>query len=223
MRVHTDWLLTPERAAIHLPTATAVVADLHLGYDRARRRRGEAVPDVDLEDALAPLHALILQHEVRQLAVAGDLFEEGPSPELVHELLAWLAASKLRLLGIAPGNHDRELAMGHAALPIFPDGISLDSWRIVHGHSRVGRGCVVQGHWHPCLRWSEQVVAPCYLVGPRRLILPAFSADAAGVNVLAESRWSPYRCCVIAGRDVLDFGPLRDLPRRTRKRQRRRS
>src|SRR5438270_5847367 len=36
MIVHEDWLLTPVRAAVHLPTATAVVADLHLGYELAR-------------------------------------------------------------------------------------------------------------------------------------------------------------------------------------------
>src|SRR5262249_34562148 len=42
MRIHRDWLLTPERAAVHLPTATAIVADLHLGYNHARRRTGEA-------------------------------------------------------------------------------------------------------------------------------------------------------------------------------------
>src|SRR5436309_2915696 len=30
MRVNKDWLLTPQRAALHLPTATAVIADLHL-------------------------------------------------------------------------------------------------------------------------------------------------------------------------------------------------
>ena len=37
MRVFTDWELTPDRAAVHLPTRTAVVADLHLGYAEARQ------------------------------------------------------------------------------------------------------------------------------------------------------------------------------------------
>ena len=44
MLVHDEWLLTAQRAAVHLPTATAVIADLHLGYDQVRRRGGEAVP-----------------------------------------------------------------------------------------------------------------------------------------------------------------------------------
>src|SRR5438067_991701 len=35
-----DWLLTPQRVAVHRPSGSAVVADLHLGYGQARRRGG---------------------------------------------------------------------------------------------------------------------------------------------------------------------------------------
>jgi hypothetical protein len=31
MLVHAEWLLTAQRVAVHLPTQTAVAADLHLG------------------------------------------------------------------------------------------------------------------------------------------------------------------------------------------------
>jgi hypothetical protein len=48
-------------------------------------------------------------------------------------------------------------------------------------------------------------------VGRGHLILPAFSPDAAGANVLNGSDRSAYRCCAIAGTDVLDFGKLVDL------------
>src|SRR5262249_24855004 len=43
MRTEDDWLLTAARTAIHRPTATAILSDLHLGYAEARRRNGEAV------------------------------------------------------------------------------------------------------------------------------------------------------------------------------------
>ncbi len=48
MHVEEDWLLTPCRMAIHLPTATGLLADLHLGYERARCRSGEAIPETKL-------------------------------------------------------------------------------------------------------------------------------------------------------------------------------
>ena len=38
-----DWQLTPEGAAIHPGEQTAVVADLHLGYEWARGAAGDCV------------------------------------------------------------------------------------------------------------------------------------------------------------------------------------
>jgi hypothetical protein len=52
------------------------------------------------------------------------------------------------------------------------------------------------------------VGGPCYLVAASRLVLPACSADAAGVNVIGARAWRDFRCCVIAEDQVLDFGPL---------------
>src|SRR5438552_3518264 len=103
MRVHGDWLLTPQRAAVHLPTATAVVADLHLGYDQARRRGGEAVPEFGVTEALAPLRALAGRHRVRGLVIAGDLFEAGWRDDLVSQLVDWLGKAGLELTGFVPG------------------------------------------------------------------------------------------------------------------------
>jgi putative SbcD/Mre11-related phosphoesterase len=213
MQVHGDWLLTPERAALHLPTATAVVADLHLGYDQVRRRGGEAVPAVGLEEALAGLGAVLFRHDVRRLVIAGDLFEDGRCAGQAAELLRWLEAAGVELTGVVPGNHDRGLSKSAAVLPVVAEGVLLGGWRVVHGDGRLPRGRLVHGHVHPVLRWGPHVVAPCYLVGERRIVLPAFSADAAGVGVLDDPRWRRFRCCAIADTDVLDFGPLGDLAR----------
>jgi metallophosphoesterase superfamily enzyme len=55
------------------------------------------------------------------------------------------------------------------------------------------------------------VAAPCYLQRRDRLVLPAFSRDAAGVNVLSDARWQEYRCWIIAGDRVLDFGEVAEV------------
>src|SRR4051794_9089878 len=103
-RVHDDWLLTPQGVAVHAPTATAVLADLHLGYNEARRRRGEAVPLVALEELLAPLAAVFWQCDVARLVIAGDLLEDAAGAGRVGELLRWLEGVGVALAGVVPGN-----------------------------------------------------------------------------------------------------------------------
>jgi uncharacterized protein len=210
-----DFLLTPQRIAIHLATATAVVADLHLGYREARHRSGDAVPGVDLDNVLDPLRQALEDTGVKRLVVAGDLFETAPSVELLTRWQDWLDRHGIELVAFVPGNHDRGLAI-EGTLPLAWEGVAVGSWQVVHGDRRLPDQPLVQGHEHPCLRWPS-LTAPCFLVGPKRLILPAYSVDAAGVNVLGDSRWAGSRCGVIAGDRVLDFGAVDTLPHRLRR------
>jgi putative SbcD/Mre11-related phosphoesterase len=216
MLVHAEWLLTAERVAIHLPTRTGVAADLHLGYDQARQRRGDAVPITGLDDLLRALASLTAAHGLRRLVIAGDLFEDAAGRALVPDLLRWLAGHDLELAGVVPGNHDRGLARTDAGLPVCPDGVRLGDWLMVHGDGALPPGRLVLGHFHPCLRWGGRLAAPCYLIGDGQLVLPAFSPDAAGVDVLGGRRWRDHRCAVIAGADVLDFGEVGGLADRFR-------
>ena len=213
MRALDDWLLTPARAAIHTPTMTAVVADLHLGYDRVRRRGGDAVPVRRVADELAALRLELSRQGVSRLVIAGDLFEDGryQRDEVLRELIAWLEASGVELIAVVPGNHDRLGAVVEVdgwTMPLFPEGFDLGGWHVVHGDGVLPAGRVVQGHEHPWLRWRRGVEGPCYMVGANRLVLPAMSADAAGGNVLGDARWRGYRACAIAGTRVLDFGEV---------------
>jgi metallophosphoesterase superfamily enzyme len=209
MIVLHDWLLTPERVAVHQPSRTAVVADLHLGYDRARRRGGDAVPGVPVAAQMAGVLAALRRHAVPRLAVAGDLLEDDRCRDVLDEFRAWLAGSGITLAGVVPGNHDGcALRANTEDLPVFPEGLALGGWRVVHGDGVVPEGRVVQGHEHPRAEWRAGVGGPCYLVGAARLVLPACSPDAAGVNVIGARRWRAFRCYVIAGDQILDFGPL---------------
>jgi putative SbcD/Mre11-related phosphoesterase len=216
MSAPNDWLLTPERVAIHQPSGCAVVADLHLGYGQARRRGGEAVPAPQLRTYLAPLASAMARNGARRLVIAGDLFEDGRCEReaLVAELQEWVASAGVELLAVVKGNHDRGL--GQSALPMT-DKAMLGDWHIVHGDGERPAGAVVQGHEHPWVRWTARLSAPCYLCRAGHLVLPAFSPDAAGVNVLRAPRWGAYRCWVIVGAQVLDFGAVAALGRAGRK------
>jgi uncharacterized protein len=204
--VAEDWLLTPFRLAVHQPTRTAVIADLHLGYSQARRRSGDAVPEVSIEAQLAPLRQACAAIEIREVIVAGDLCESRLDADLVARFRKVLDDCRLKLASIVPGNHDRGWRDFADELPLMPDGIDLGGWRIVHGDDSLPAGRVVLGHHHPGWRMANRTL-PCYVVSPHRLVLPAFSADAAGGDV--RSRWPGYRAIVVDGDRLVDRGVLR--------------
>jgi putative SbcD/Mre11-related phosphoesterase len=207
-----DWLLTPARAAIHRPSDTAVVADLHLGYAEARRRGGEAVPLPSLEDTLSPLAGVLAECEVRSLVVAGDLFEAGPDPDVVERFLAWLDQHAIHRLTIVPGNHDCGLKNVPPRLQPAQGPVLVGDWLVVHGDDTLPDGAVVHGHLHPGIRITRGVpLLPCFLMTAGHLILPACSPEAAGVDVSRQTSWQGYRCVAVVGSALLDVGEFDSL------------
>ncbi|MDR3621170.1 MAG: metallophosphoesterase [Paludisphaera borealis] len=226
---HEGWLLTPEAAAIRPEEATAVVADVHLGYEWARGNAGDCVPAHSLAETLDRLGRLLARAEFRKLIVAGDLVESARpcarTADDVFRLNDWLRERGVELV-VVPGNHDRSLFWMCARRPksaapgpiVAPPELTVAGWTICHGH-RPSRGDrVVMGHHHPALV-VERFAAPCFLVGPRLMILPAFSPNAAGLNVATAKgakEWADHdlRCVAGAGVELLDFGPLSTLAAR---------
>ena len=102
MRILGDWLLLPKRFALHEPSGTAVLADLHLGYSAARQRLGDAIPLRGVEEELAPLIAAAAVHPIHALVVAGDLFERGFDAAIFQEWLDVLDRLKIRFLDWSP-------------------------------------------------------------------------------------------------------------------------
>src|SRR5262249_46546825 len=141
-------------------------------------------------------------------------FEDGVSAAAAIELLDWAARTGIELVAVVPGNHDRAAGGDWAGLPLCPDGVSLGDWRVLHGDAVPPPGRVVQGHLHPCLRRGP-LSAPCFLVAAEHIVLPAFSPDARGVNVLRQPAWRDFRCYATAGGEVVDFGKVGDLQGRT--------
>jgi uncharacterized protein len=223
-----DWLLTPEGAAIHSGERVAVVADLHLGYEWARGAAGDSVIAHSLDETLSRLALVLERAPVAHLVVAGDLVESPrPCPRTgadVRRLSAWLAGRGVSLLALE-GNHDRSLAR-----PLFeqsrpahsmPMTCTIAGWTIGHGHRPMRGARTMSGHHHPVLR-VEKTSAPCFLVGPGRIFLPALSANAAGCDVAraplpAEWRGRSLCCIVSTGSELLDFGTLVELRRRLRR------
>jgi metallophosphoesterase superfamily enzyme len=201
-----EWIFTPQRVAVHRPTRTGIVADLHLGYDLALLHGGDAIPVDTHKDRLAPLRDVVLAHAVRHLVIAGDFVESRHAREAVPPFLDAIRAAGIESVGLVPGNHDHGLSVD--GLPVFADGIQVGQWHVTHGDGAFPAGHVVHGHSHPYLHWTARVGGPCYLFRETCLVLPAYSDDIAGTNVLEHGRWRNFRCWVVAGDAVLGFGKV---------------
>src|SRR5437879_10970653 len=96
------WWLTPEAAAIHPAERTAVIADVHLGYEWARGSGGDCVPAHSLRETLGKLTTLLERARIERLIVAGDLVES-PARNLrtetdLRRLADWLGARGVELI-----------------------------------------------------------------------------------------------------------------------------
>jgi putative SbcD/Mre11-related phosphoesterase len=227
------WLLAPEGGLIHPAERAAVIADVHLGYEWARGAAGDCVPAHSLEETRRQLELLLERPpgDVQRLIVAGDLVEPTRpcrrAAAAVAGLLRWLEGRGVRLV-LLRGNHDRGLdwlirhdRAGFPAAAIdVQDDLVLDDWRIVHGHGRRPGGKLVVGHHHPVMKASGRSFR-CFLAGPRRIMLPAFSGNAAGLDVATlrlagGAGTGRLRCIASSGGELFDFGPVRYLASRLR-------
>ncbi len=199
------WL--PDHGAI-------VVADVHLGYARAARRRGGWLPPVESAGTVADrVLAIAGRLDAPRLVIAGDLRHSTRDVDAAElaEVDAFLALLGARLdrVDLVAGNHDR----GAAMLPA----ISLGEVDVVHAPPRDAPArWTVCGHLHPSTTVRDETGAgarfPCALVGPHVLVLPAFTEWAGGSRAgrLMESLPAgAWRRIVTTPDAVLDQGEPR--------------
>ena len=210
------WVLDPDGVAVHPGARTAVVADIHLGYEWARGASGDCVPAHSLAETIEKLTRVLDRAgaAVDRVVVAGDLVESRRfcprTRRDVSALFRWLSDRGVTAV-VLPGNHD-------AANPSAPLTLDVAGWTVGHGHRRLFAPRTVSGHYHPVLR-AAGVNAPCFVVGPTTILLPAFSPNAAGVPLgvidlsSATHDGADLRCVASAGGTLLDFGPVEPLLR----------
>jgi uncharacterized protein len=215
-----DWLLTPYRAVVHRPTATGVVADLHLGYAATRQASGEAVPELGEGIVRQRVSRLITTYGLKRLVIAGDMVERGKTSVLAAKrFVAEVRRKGVHVLLVA-GNHDRDLPE-IPGLELQGGAFAVDGWSVIHQMERNdGRPCIM-GHLHPVVRsaaFAGQV--PCYLLSEKRLLLPAQSEDAVGGNVLTWRQWLQSECHAIVNDEVLSLGKVVELKERLKAQRR---
>ncbi len=184
--------------ALWLPAErTLFVADAHLGYGWAQRRRGELGPLAD-EKIRVQLLSTLDELAPQTLVFLGDLVH-APRPaaeeqRLIADILR-AASTKARVI-IVRGNHDRGFERDFSALEYS----LVSEWRApgllaVHGDRLppVADEHLVLGHFHPALSPRDAAGArqriPAFVWTAGTTILPAFSPFAAGADLARH--WTP--------------------------------
>ena len=177
--------LMGERALYWPGTSTLVVADLHWGKASTFRAAGIPIPIGTTSDDLARLDSALRRSGARRLVVLGDLFHAKAGRIASHtlaELRRWRSLAGTFEILLIRGNHDR-----HAGDP--PNDLQINCVNapafvppFIFRHEPVdSEGAYgLAGHVHPGLtligRGLQRETLPCFLIGQRRAILPAFGS-----------------------------------------------
>lgn len=206
------------RRALWWPArATLFVADVHLGKAETFRALGVPVPAGPTAATLRRLDALLDDCGARRLVVLGDLLHARPAqaPATVDALHAWRRGRAALECVLVRGNHDDRAGDPPAALGIGTVDAPSPLGPFVLCHEPLGDaapaggpradGYRLAGHVHPAVRLhgraGDSARLPCFAVGARETVLPAFG-DFTGAWTV--SRADPARLYAIAGERVFE-------------------
>lgn len=214
--------------ALWIPeTSTAIVADLHLGYSWAQRRRGELGPLADARTR-EKLFAMCGELRPKRIVFLGDVVH---APRPCEPERAWIEgifrelASKAELI-VVRGNHDRRFAAEFSDLPFQNTGVWSDSFVTAAHGDRLDFAwpedhTLILGHLHPSLAIRDSSGAgqklPVFLASNHCILLPAFSPFARGYDIFSGLpaelqscfRGSEMEVYAVTGKRVVRLGPLR--------------
>jgi len=187
--------LLAERA-LHWPRArTLFVADVHLGKAATFRAGGIPIPRGATATDLARLDALIERTAALRLVVLGDFLHAaaGRVAALHAAFTQWRAAHAALSITLVRGNHDEragdpprtwDIDVVSAPHPLAP-------FVLCHEPATPRTGHALCGHVHPGVRIAggahESVRLPCFVLGRRRTLLPAFGR-LTGLAIIAPAQ-----------------------------------
>jgi DNA ligase-associated metallophosphoesterase len=187
-------MLMPERAVFWPRRQMLFVADLHLGKAAAYRARGIPVPEGVMSDDLGRLSRAIVRTDATHLIVLGDVLHARESVSAhVHALMMqWRHQHPHVRWMMVRGNHDLRSGDPPAEwqIELVEAGTVHAPFVLAHEPRESGEGYVLCGHVHPAAklngRGGLRAKLPCFVVGQRRMILPAFSAFTGGTVAQPE-------------------------------------
>ena len=186
-------VLLPHKAVLWPRERMLIVADIHFGKAAAFRSFGIPVPRGTTSENLRTLDELVTAAGADHVLFLGDFLHARAAHAAGTQaaMLAWRQRRSELTLTLVRGNHDK-----HAGDPAASLGIDLvdEPWTVgpfafCHHPDIEVDGYVLAGHVHPAFVLAtrfDTLRLPCFLVGPRRMILPSFGAFTGGHTVRPE-------------------------------------
>jgi DNA ligase-associated metallophosphoesterase len=186
------WLLS-QKAVYWQRERLLAIADIHFGKAAAFRSFGIPVPRGTTSENLDALDALIDATGAHHVLFLGDFLHARAAHAAGTQaaMLAWRRRRQDLVLTLVRGNHDK-----HAGDPADALGIALvdepytvGALSFCHHPDLDAPGYVLAGHVHPVYVLATRFDAlrlPCFVVGPRRMILPSFGSFTGGHTVRPE-------------------------------------
>jgi DNA ligase-associated metallophosphoesterase len=185
-------LLLAQKALYWPRLQLLAIADIHFGKAAAFRSFGIPVPHGTTNENLDALDRLIDATGATHVLFLGDFLHARAAHAAATQaaMLAWRLRRQDLLLTLVRGNHDKHAGdpAANLGIDLVDEPYQLGPFSFCH-HPELqdsAPGYVLAGHVHPAYVLATRVDAlrlPCFVVGPKGMILPSFGAFTGGHTV----------------------------------------
>jgi DNA ligase-associated metallophosphoesterase len=186
------WLVA-QKAVYWQRERLLAIADIHFGKAAAFRSFGIPVPRGTTSENLDALDALIDASGAHHVLFLGDFLHARAAHAAGTQaaMLAWRRRRQDLVLTLVRGNHDKHAGDPAEALgmALVDEPYTIGGLSFCHHPDMDAPGYVLAGHVHPVYVLATRFDAlrlPCFVVGPRRMILPSFGSFTGGHTLRPE-------------------------------------
>lgn len=190
--------VTNDRCLILADGPTAVLGDLHLGYESALEEEGVYIPRINTESIRDAMNNVLSEYEPKRVVLLGDIKHDfkrskREAKEEVRKIVDLLMEASEVI--VVKGNHDNFLQNILSDIGLMAvDYVDLCGFRMEHGHVDSKVRPVIIGHEHPSVRipgaLSGGIKIHCFVHQKKDgvIVLPPFSPFSAGNDLVLDGK-----------------------------------